>query len=314
VNDHSETVNDAGVFTSEVKLTKKETPVRVTLIDKQGRKNTLDFRLILPDQVAGAASEEDVLPPDVNFGTYHALVIGNNQYAHIAPLTTPISDATAVASVLRERYGFAVTQLNNGTRYDILSALNKLRDTLKENDNLLIYYAGHGELDKVNQQGQWLPVDAEQQNTANWIPTDAITALLNQISSKHILVIADSCYAGAMTRASLANLNPGVSKELKVKWIKKMLGNKSRTVMTSGGLSPVMESGAGNHSIFAQAFIDALTRNNDIVQGQDLFKVIGDRVKQAAERYRFEQIPQYAPIRYTDHEASDFFFVPKLSG
>ena len=48
----------------------------------------------------------------------------------------------------------------------MLNELNKMRDTLTEKDNLLIYYAGHGQLDRANGIANWLPVDAEPTSNA----------------------------------------------------------------------------------------------------------------------------------------------------
>ncbi len=153
--------------------------------------------------------------PEIDFGTDHALIIGNQDYKYIQPLNTPVSDANAVAKILRDNYGFKTNVLINGDRYAILSALNELRGRLTEKDNLLIYYAGHGEYDKVNLRGHWLPVDAEQTSSANWISTVAITDGLNAMSAMHVLVIADSCYSGALTRASVARIQAGMSQEKK---------------------------------------------------------------------------------------------------
>jgi hypothetical protein len=52
-----------------------------------------------------------------------------------------------VANVLRDRYGYQSTVLLNASRLEMLSALNDMREKLGANDNLLIYYAGHGEMD-----------------------------------------------------------------------------------------------------------------------------------------------------------------------
>jgi hypothetical protein len=319
VNDRSQTVNDAGLFKADVSLGKKETPVNITLVDKKGGRVSVDFIFISPEsgvtQIAASAAAASTKPADdiaLSFGNYYALVIGNDNYRYGPNLNSPVNDANGIGKVLKEKYGFETRILIDATRYDILSALNQMRGKLTEKDNLLIYYAGHGEYDKINQRGQWLPVDAEPDNTANWISTDAITDILNTISAKHILVVADSCYSGAMTRTALAKLETGASEELKRKWMKVMLEKKSRTVLTSGGLEPVLDTGAEGHSIFAKAFIDALSQNDEILPGELLFRKIDGGVRQAAERYGFQQSPQYAPLRHTEHEASDFFFVPKV--
>ncbi len=101
-----------------------------------------------------------------------------------------------MSQVLHDDYGFDVVMLLDPDRYAILSALNKLRQSLTDKDNLLIYYAGHGVLDSVNQRGNWLPVDAEPDSTANWISNIQITDILNAMAARQILVVADSCYLG----------------------------------------------------------------------------------------------------------------------
>jgi len=182
---------------------------------------------------------------------------------------------------------------------------------LTEKDNLLIYYAGHGELDRVNMRGHWLPVDADGDNTANWVSTVAITDILNSMSVKHIMVVSDSCYSGAMTRSSLSRLEAGQSNKKKSQWLKAMLKAKSRTVLTSGGLKPVMDGGGGNHSVFANAFINALESNTDLLEGQTLYRNVSSNIVAIAADYGVEQVPEYAPIRHAGHESGEFFFVPK---
>ena len=112
---------------------------------------------------------------DVDFGRYHALVIGINDYRHLPKLRTAVNDATAVANVLRKRYGFEVTLLLNPTRSDVIRGLDELRGELTERDNLLIYYAGHGVLDVEADMGFWQPVDAEEGTRANWIAISGVT-------------------------------------------------------------------------------------------------------------------------------------------
>ncbi|OQY51209.1 MAG: hypothetical protein DRR08_03170 [Candidatus Parabeggiatoa sp. nov. 2] len=244
-------------------------------------------------------------------GTYHALIIGNNQYQHLSKLKTAVNDAKVVDELLRTRYGYKTTVLLNANRYQILNALNQLRQRLTEKDNLLIYYGGHGELDEVNQRGHWLAVDAEPDSTANWISNITITDILNTMSSKHILVVSDSCYSGTMTRSSLTRLEAGMTPEKHLKWIKKMLKKQSRTALTSGGIKPVLDTGGGQHSIFAKAFIDTLENNTEIMAAYKVYRQVAALVNDAAAATRFDQVPEYAPIRYAKHEAGEFFFVPK---
>ena len=84
----------------------------------------------------------DAAPSEaLNFGSYHALVIGNNVYLEIKKLHTAVSDAQAINVLLQDKYGFKTRLLLNATRADILRAINDYRRRLGPSDNLLIYYA-----------------------------------------------------------------------------------------------------------------------------------------------------------------------------
>jgi hypothetical protein len=319
VNDRAATANEHGIFSDQIALPNVETPVRIVAVDQQGKRVELSFILRNTTRAAAAgpsstARRLDDAPvpvrPAIDFGKYHALIIGNNDYQSLPDLTSPVADATALAEVLKDRYHFQTTLLVNATRYQILSALNKLRESLTEKDNLLVYFAGHGELDEVNQRGNWLPVDAERDSNANWIPTTAITDILNILRAKQVLVVVDSCYAGALTRSSVARLNAGMTAAEREHWLKTMASKRARTVLTSGGLAPVMDTGGGQHSVFAKALLDVLTANNDILDGQRLHREVAARVAYAAASMQFDQVPEYAPIRFAGHEAGEFFLVP----
>lgn len=130
-----------------------------------------------------------------------------------------------------------------------------MRATLQFDDNLLVYYAGHGLLDDIGQQGYWLLVDAENGIPTNWISTSDVTVMLRAIRAKHVMVVADSCYSGTLVRAAAAS--PRAAKEKRA-WIKCMLKKRSRVALVSGGLEPLADSGGdGSHSVFAGAFINA---------------------------------------------------------
>ncbi len=250
-------------------------------------------------------------PAGVDFGTYHALIIGNNDYRQLPDLASPINDATELARVLEQRYGFRTTVLLDADRYQILSALNRMRETLTSKDNLLVYFAGHGELDEVNQRGHWLPVDAELDSTANWIPNTAVTDILNIMQARQVMLVVDSCYAGTLTRSSMPRLRTGMTPEERLHWLRTMTERRARTVLTSGGIAPVMDAGGGRHSVFAKALIEVLRANDEVMDGARLHRDVAARVAYAAAGLQFDQVPEYAPIRFAGHEAGEFLLVPR---
>jgi len=314
VNDLRVEPNELGVFTSRLSLGAADLPVKVVAVDRQGKRSELSFILRPPADAAPALVVQEntsrLLPAGVQFGSYHALIIGNNDYQTLPDLVSPVNDANDLAQLLQHRYGFKATVLTNATRYQILSALNTLRETLTTQDNLLIYYAGHGELDEVNQRGYWLPVDAERGSTANWIPSTQVTDILNIMKARQVLLIADSCYAGALTRSSMARLGTGMTAAERAHWLRTMAQRRSRTVLASGGLAPVMDAGGGRHSVFAQALLEVLEVNEELLDGQSLHREVAARVAYAAANLQFDQMPEYAPIRFAGHEAGEFFLVP----
>lgn len=316
VNDQPVETNEFGVFSTTLPITAGELPVLVAAVDRQGKRGKLRFRLRAIAATPGAAPAQvanvkAAAAPRVDFGNYYALIIGNNDYRTLPDLASPVNDATDLANLLQRRYGFKTTVLINADRYQILSALNTLRESLTANDNLLIYYAGHGELDEVNQRGHWLPVDAERDSTANWIPTTAVTDIINIMRAKQVMLVVDSCYAGALTRSSVARLGTGMTEAERLHWLRTMATRRSRTALTSGGLSPVMDAGGGRHSVFAKALLEVLEDNADTLDGQRLHREVAARVAYAAANLRFDQVPEYAPIRFAGHEAGEFFLVPR---
>jgi uncharacterized caspase-like protein len=236
---------------------------------------------------------------DVGFGNYYALIIGNNQYRNMPVLQTASNDASTVAALLEKDYGFTVTIISDASRYDILAAMDDLRSKLTHQDNLLIYYAGHGFYDQKTNRGYWLPVDAHTDTRANWISNIDLTDTLKALDANHVMIVADSCYSGTLTRGVNVTLrNPG--------YFQQIAARRSRTVLTSGGVEPVADSGGGRHSVFAKAFIDALEQNTGTMDGTELFTKIRRPVILNAD-----QTPEYSDIRKAGHEGGDFLFIRK---
>ena len=244
----------------------------------------------------------------LDFGRYHALVIGINDYENLPRLETAVADATAVANVLRHQYGFDVRLLLDATRDDVIHALDQLRAELTEHDNLLIYYAGHGVLDKEADIGSWLPVDAEEETQADWIPISTVTGTVKAMSAKHVMVVSDSCYSGTLTR--------GIDLSFRIKTggdrgavLRRLAAKRSRTALVSGGLEPVYDGGGDGHSVFARAFLAALRENTQVLDGHQLFTTIRGQVIVNAD-----QTPNYGAIRRAGHDDGEFLFVPVTLG
>ncbi|MGQ0794297.1 MAG: caspase family protein [Deltaproteobacteria bacterium] len=311
-NNREEKIDQNGMFRLTASIERARVPVKLVAIDKTGSRAALEFWL-MPEVENGVADSDSVVKPSpaLDFGDYYALIIGNTEYIYWPGLETPKNDAVKVAAILRDKYGFKTQALLNATRRDILQALNEHRKKLTERDNLLIYFAGHGYLDEKIGRGYWIPVDGERDSPVQWISTSIIADFLGSMSAKHVLVVADSCYSGALTRSSIAQIEPGLSEEAKRDILLRISKTRSRTVLSSGDLRPVLDGGGGEHSIFAKAFLEVLRGNGSVLEGQRLHASVSTRVARAADALSVDQEPQYAPIKYAGHESGDFLFVPK---
>ena len=270
----------------------------------------------------GTAKPDASAPPDpkvferyvrgLNFGRYFAIIIGNQNYQQLEDLQTPHSDAERAGKLLQEKYGFTVQVLEDASDVAMLRALNDLGKVLQENDNLLIYYAGHGSrLDTARTEtGYWLPVNAEQPpNDTFWVPNEQISAHLGRLKAKRVLVVADSCYAGLLSSDPGVNVF-GTDTQSSLDYLKYKLPKRSRLLLSSGGDQPVLDSGGGANSVFARAFIDVLEANTDVLSTPALFARLQKQVRISAARSRFEQEPEFKSIKSAGHEVGDFFFVP----
>lgn len=252
------------------------------------------------------------IPKELSVGAYYALIIGNNNYQFMPNLDTAVNDARAVDNTLRERYGFKTKLLENATRGQILSAINDLRNSLKESDNLLIYYAGHGELDEKNLRGYWLPINARRDDATEWVSDQQITDQIALMAARHVLIVADSCYSGAMTRSAGVRLvTTSASDAAEVKRLTTLYKLPSRTVLTSGGKTPVLDGGGGSNSIFARALVDILNRNDHILEGSALWNQIFDPVKRAAAQFKVDESPRYSGLPDAGHMNGEFLFIPR---
>ena len=250
-----------------------------------------------------------------NIGRFYALIIGNQDYRNIDRLQTPRNDASRAARVLKDKYGFNVQVIDDAEDVAMLQALNDLEKVVRPEDNVLIYYAGHGWRIKSGgggEVGYWLPVNADPPpNDTLWVPNEQVTAHIGRLAARRVLVVADSCYAGLLSADPSANLF-GNNGPVSAEYLKYKLPKRSRLLLSSGGDQPVLDAVAGQgNSVFARAFLDTLETNTSVLSTPALFSKVRDLVHQeASKQSAFAQTPDLKSIKSAGHEMGDFFFVP----
>jgi tRNA A-37 threonylcarbamoyl transferase component Bud32 len=250
---------------------------------------------------ADRASLTPVVARRSPYGKYYAIVVGEGRYSKLPPLVTAENDAGELSEVLRTKYGFEVNLLLNASRYEILSAIANSRKRVGPADNLVIFYAGHGTFDRVNESGYWQPVDADPGDTSNWISAIEIAEALYDVPAKRTLVIADSCYAGAI------GLIRGGPQQNGRDGAENVMSRRSRLALTSGGLQPVLDSADGHHSVFTRALLEALKNDQEAeIDIHAIHAALAKRVRSAAAGVGAEQDPQLAAISRAGDEGGSF--------
>ncbi len=249
------------------------------------------------------------LSPQQTDEKYYALIIGNSEYEdkQIDDLIAPANDAKALDEILKTKYNFKTNLLLNASREEILDAIQELATTLNREDNLLIYYAGHGMYIKEQEQGYWLPVDSDKNKRSKWINNQTVVAEVKSAEAKHILLIVDSCFAASLTKSTTIDKNLNIKKGDK-KWETLKL-KKARWLIASGGIEPVDDSNGRGHSYFARKLIDTLEKNEpgQVISSYELFGPIHAYVVN-----NLPQNPERLKILDTGHDGGDFLFFSKV--
>jgi hypothetical protein len=290
---------------------REEREVTVVARSRDGNETRADFLLLPPasgTQAATVAAPRPV-PAPMRSGAHKALLVAVSGYRSYPGLPTPKADAELLAAVLRDRYGFEVRIVLDPTRLDLLLALHAFRQSLGNEDSGLIYFAGHGEIDD-GKQGYWIPSDGTLDDRETWVANRVVTDMLAVSEARHLLVVADSCYSGTLTRVGTQPPTDNLPADQWRSWADVSAAGKSRVAITSGGLRPVPEASDGTVSTFARSFAAILNEAGGALEAQRLHRELASRLAADATAQAFGQRPEMAPMQFAGHERGEMFFLP----
>jgi len=239
---------------------------------------------------------------DLKAAKYHALIIGVEDYNDISitDLDQPVSDAQKFYNILLSDYTFNaenIKLLKNPTKEKITESLEYYFDNITEDDNLLIFFAGHGYWDERFEQGYWLASDSKRNNRGTWLSNSTIRDYMRAIPSQHSLLITDACFGGGIFKSRNAFANASVA-------INKLYELPSRKALTSGALSEVPDK-----SVFIEYMIKRLQQNNQkYLSSEQLFASFKIAVINNSAN---SQVPQFGEVKETGDEGGDFIFIHK---
>jgi hypothetical protein len=292
VNNEDARIYPDGKFVSAVTLAPGENEIRISAFDNDGA--------IVERKITVVCESFAMASKMLKAGNYYGLIIAVEEYddPKISDLDHAVDDANALYDILIKDYSFEkelVKLLINPKFEEIVIELDRLNKIITDNDNLLIFYAGHGIWSEESKVGYWLPSDARESNTANWFRNSTLRDYISSIRAKHTLLIADACFSGSIfkSRAAFANAPAAIEKVYEL---------PSRKAMTSGSLSEVPDK-----SVFIEYFIKRLTENNKAyLTSEELFYSMKTAVLNNSPT-----VPQFGEILNSGDEGGDFIFIRK---
>lgn len=299
VNNQLKTLGKNGAFNVTIPLVVGVNDINFRIVDS---KNVTTDKTFTLEKEAEKIPEPVVASNNLRAdGDFYALLIGVDEYDDegIADLDKPIADARKLGDVLKKYYTFEpgnVINLENPTRSQIVDALDKLRRELGPEDNLVLFYAGHGYWDKETETGYWIPKNGRKSSTADWFRNTTLTDQLRTIKTKHTLLIADACFSGSIFKSRAIFIDDEQVA------IKKLYDLPSRKAMTSGTLTEVPD-----RSEFIKYLTKRLESNSEkYLPSAELFSSFRRAVINNSD-----VIPQYGTMQKVGDEGGDFIFIRK---
>lgn len=294
VNNQNVVLGQNGLFSVTLNMTAGRNDIIFDVIDMKNVSTQKVFSVEVEAPVVPALAEVST-----GDGKFYALLIGVNEYddPDISALDKPVADARKLGEVLEQYYTFEkenITYLENPTRNEIVDALDLMRKTLGPEDNLLLFYAGHGYWDAETETGYWIPKNGRKTSTADWFRNTTLTDQLRTIKSKHTLLVADACFSGSIFKSRAIFIS-----EDQVA-IKKLYNLPSRKAMTSGTLTEVPD-----RSEFLKYLTKRLADNQEkYLPSAELFSSFRRAVINNSD-----VIPQYGTMQKVGDEGGDFIFI-----
>ncbi|MCB0547625.1 MAG: caspase family protein [Phaeodactylibacter sp.] len=232
----------------------------------------------------------------------HFLGIGIDAYQHFPQLSNAVKDVQDIAGILKEQYQFDPDNIllllnEEASREGIINALESMVNNLSGDNDLVIYYSGHGHLNEKTGKGFWIPVDADVGSPADYIPNTVVKGYIEDIPAFHTFLISDSCFSGSLfVEGKMRSTNEA---------IEDLDSRSSRWALCSGRHDEeVYDGNPGENSPFAQSILQQLKQSN--ASELNVGRLINEVIMQTRSHYR--QLPEGNPLFDAGHDGGQFVF------
>ena len=302
LNNRALKVEENGYFDTTVNVSDGVNVFTIVVTDKNANTVSENVQVVTGKEKTNAAPVTATNSGPLNYNpVYHAILIAESEYAdkNILSLEGPVKDMRKIYNLLVNNYSFIpanTDSLVNVSRANILEAIIKKANAMNENDNLFIFYAGHGQMitqpDK-SEEGFLVPQDAVKGMLSSYISSDDLLRTIKYSKAKHILFVADACFAGSLFRDMATDAPLAVADAYK---------DKSRKLLASGNRTVVPDQ-----SEFIEYLRLALQENREkYITAEQLI----DSFKNQYKNTTHLQL-QYYPIKNVDDLGGQFVFKRK---
>ena len=283
----SEAFNEyGGEFPLKLELKKVIQAAKTISIDGEYSKVTVINEASLTSDV------DKNIPVDTSINNFkYALIIGNENYNKYqsglkseSNVEFAINDAFVFKKYVESTLGVPqdhITYITDALSTKMKSELDKLValssiESLKNNIEIIFYYAGHGYPDKETEKGYLIPVDVTGSSVSDGVALSDLYKKLSNENVKKASIFLDACFSGGGRNEGLA---PGRGIMIKSKDEEIQNGNLVVFTASSGDQKsyPFKEKG---HGIFTYFLLKKLQETKGNVSFDELGKYIKDNVEQ----------------------------------
>ena len=236
-------------------------------------------------------------------GRNFLLAVGISDYKYCRKLPNAVKDVEDFIEIVTTKYRFEKTHIkplfnHEATKGAIENSFENLIKEIKPEDSLIIYFSGHGTFNEIRKEGYWVPVDANPEHTHEFIPNSTIKTLLAAFRDKckHIFLISDSCFSGALFE----------EKSIRADNIQtiRLEHDPSRYGLTSGRNEPVSDGPPGKNSPLSENLLYTLINNFESIGVVEL----STKLMKLFDYEDFLQTPRLDSLKGVGHKGGQFVF------
>ncbi len=266
-------------FDKIIQLTPGNNKVVIEATDDKGFTESKILEVLLPQKNSDATAK----------GTNYFLGIGIDKYEVWPPLFNARNDIDSMSKLLQAKFGYQTANIKTlidtaATRKNIIKQIRTYLVSAKPNDNIIIYFSGHGNKDQLSDGDYYfIPSDGEADDVSSNVKSTDIMDNFKNIKAKHCLLIMDACFSGLISNSinkqqiSIGNANKNPA-DLPSKWI-----------ITSGRATKVSDGVPGTNSPFASVMLSYLKDNTD--ESKLTISKLIDYLKDNVPKFNKQQIP-----------------------